>query len=280
MKNLDMPYKSGNKMKKYRRGVFFVIYSKTKTGKREYLILKRKLHWKGWEFPKGGIEEKEDHLSTIKREIKEETGLILLKIKKFDIKGKFKYKQELYDRPGVVGQTFESLYAVEVKKKKIKMDGIEHSDYLWTDFKQAFSKLTWENQKKCLELVENWFDKMKFREYITKSGVCIWIGRDKKQNENLVNIFMGKKNIIMHTAASGSPFCIIDSLKPSKQDLKEASIACARYSQDWRNYKADVSVHVFSGKTIYKRENMALGTFGVKKYKTVNVKKGDILKFK
>ena len=267
-------------MKKYRKGVFFVIYSKTKTGKREYLILKRKLHWKGWEFPKGGIEGKEDPINTIKREIKEETGLIPLKIKKFDIKGKFKYDQTLYDRPGVVGQTFESLYSVEVKKKKINMDGIEHSDFLWADFKQALTKLTWENQKKCLDLVENWFIEMKFREYTTKSGVSIWIGRDKKQNEELVNLFIGKKNIIMHTAASGSPFCIIDNLKPSKQDIKETSIVCARYSQDWRNHKTDVAVHVFSGKTIYKKNYMPLGTFGVQKHKIVKVKKEDILRFK
>ena len=267
-------------MKKYRRGVFFVIYSKTKTGKREYLILKRKLHWVGWEFPKGGIEKKEDHISTIKREIKEETGLIPLKMKKFDIKGKFEYDQKLYDRPDIVGQTFESLYAVEVKKKKIEMDGIEHSEFGWVDFNSALKLLTWKNQKKCLELVENWFNKMKFREYITKSGISIWIGKDKKQNEELINIFMRKKNIIMHTAAPGSPFCIVDSLKPSKRDLKEASIACARYSQDWRNHKANVSVHVFSGKTIYKRKNMPLGTFGVKKHKIIKVKKEDILKLK
>jgi len=40
---------------KYRKAVFVLLYSKTKKWI-EYLLLKRKLHWKGWEFPKGKIE--------------------------------------------------------------------------------------------------------------------------------------------------------------------------------------------------------------------------------
>ena len=40
---------------KYRKIVFIVTYAKLKD-KIYYLILKRKLHWKGWEFVKGGID--------------------------------------------------------------------------------------------------------------------------------------------------------------------------------------------------------------------------------
>jgi len=48
------------KKETYRKAVFVVVYRETKTGKdRKYLILKRKLHWKGWEFPKGGLEKGE-----------------------------------------------------------------------------------------------------------------------------------------------------------------------------------------------------------------------------
>ncbi len=66
---------------KHRKGIFLVTYSK-ENGKTKYLILKRKLHWKGWEFPKGGIEPGESIKKTIKRELKEETGLKPLMIKK------------------------------------------------------------------------------------------------------------------------------------------------------------------------------------------------------
>ena len=40
---------------KYRPGIFIVTYRKNK-GVIEYIILKRKMHWSGWEFPKGGLE--------------------------------------------------------------------------------------------------------------------------------------------------------------------------------------------------------------------------------
>ena len=45
-------------MDKYRKSDFIVVYSKEKD-KIKYIVLKRKLHWKGWEFPKEGMEDKE-----------------------------------------------------------------------------------------------------------------------------------------------------------------------------------------------------------------------------
>ncbi len=264
---------------KYRRGVFCVVYSRNKKGRMEYLLLKRKLHWKGWEFPKGALEKGENILDAVKREIKEETGLMPLKIKKFELSGKYKYQKELKDREGVVGQTFEALCAVEVKRGKIKL-GEEHSDYRWMNFEGAIKKLTWANQKECLRVVDNWLGLIKFKSFITKSGTFIFMGKNQQQNEELVKKFVNKKNIIMHTAARGSGFCVIDELEPSRQDIKKVSLICARYSQDWRDNKADVNVHVFDGKKVYKRKDMPIGTFGVKKFNIIKVRKKDIEKLK
>ncbi|MAH03526.1 hypothetical protein CMI39_01925 [Candidatus Pacearchaeota archaeon] len=136
---------------KYRKGVFIVTYVKTKK-EIEYLILKRKLHWIGWEFPKGGIKNKEKIIDAIKREIFEETGQKPFNIKRFKISGKYKYKKEFIDRPGIIGQTY-SLYIVEIKNRKIKLDKLEHSNYKWVDFKNAMKKLTWLNQRKTLKSV-------------------------------------------------------------------------------------------------------------------------------
>ncbi|MDP2628463.1 MAG: NUDIX domain-containing protein [Nanoarchaeota archaeon] len=136
---------------KFRKSVFIVVYSKNKN-KVEFLVLKRKLHWKGWEFPKGGIERFELKRSAVKREIKEETGLEILKVKKFNFSGKFKYSKKFPDRPNFLGQSY-SLYAVEVKKGKVKVDKKEHSDYKWLDFKKSERKLTWKNQRYCLRIV-------------------------------------------------------------------------------------------------------------------------------
>lgn len=141
---------------KYRRGIFLVVYSKFPE-EIKYLILKRKLHWKGWEFPKGGIKNNENISRAVKRELKEETGKNPLKINNFNINGKYKYQKLLKDRPGFFGQNYV-LYSAEIKYGKIKIDKIEHSNYKWLNFKSAMKKLTWKNQKKCLKVVNDWLN--------------------------------------------------------------------------------------------------------------------------
>jgi 8-oxo-dGTP pyrophosphatase MutT (NUDIX family) len=143
-------------MSKYRRGVFVVAYSKSKQkNKIEYLILRRKHHWIGWEFPKGGINLFELKRHAAKREVREETGLKLIGIRKFNVHEKYKYKKEFPDRPGKIGQTF-TLFGAEVKKGRVKIDMKEHSGFKWMTFREAERKLTWPNQKKCLRTVNNW----------------------------------------------------------------------------------------------------------------------------
>jgi len=119
---------------------------------------------------------------------------------------------------------------------------------------------------------------MNFRELKIKSGKNLLLGKNAEQNEKLAKQFIGKENVILHTAAPGSPFCIIDDLKPKKKDIKEAALVCAKYSKDWRDNKSDVLVHIFNGKNIYKEKGMKTGTFGVKKFKVIKVKKNDIKK--
>ena len=46
-----------NKNNKFRQAVFVVIYRKNNLTKNfDFLLLKRKKHWIGWEFTKGGVE--------------------------------------------------------------------------------------------------------------------------------------------------------------------------------------------------------------------------------
>ena len=139
---------------KYRKAIFAIVYSISKNSV-DYAILRRKKHWTGWEFPKGKIELFETKKMAVKREVKEETGLHILNIKKFDVEGYYDYPKKLEDRPGVIGQTY-SLFAVEVKKGRIKIDKKEHSDSEWMNFEKAIKKLTWKNQKDCLRVVNYW----------------------------------------------------------------------------------------------------------------------------
>jgi len=137
---------------KYRRGIFFVVYYLDKKGKPIYLLQKRKLHWRGWEFPKAGVNKFESKRQALKRELKEETGLKALKIVNHKEKGKYRYSKKLKDRKNLIGQTY-TLFSVQVKKEKVKLDKIEHSDYAWLDFNRTLKKITHPNQRKCLRIV-------------------------------------------------------------------------------------------------------------------------------
>jgi hypothetical protein len=87
--------------------------------------------------------------------MKEETGLNILKMKKFNYSGKYKYDKKCSHRNGAIGQTF-SLYAVETRMKDVKLDKLEHSEFKWMNFNEAMKKLTWENQRKSLNIVNLW----------------------------------------------------------------------------------------------------------------------------
>jgi len=141
----------------YRKAVFVVVYARTKKGI-EYVILKRRHHWRGWEFPKGGANFNETKKDAAKRETKEETGLKPLKVKKFNFSGRYLYKKKFADRTGIMGQTF-SLYSVLVKKGKAKIDKKEHSGYKWMSFEEAVKKVRFNNQKKSLKIVDEWLRK-------------------------------------------------------------------------------------------------------------------------
>src|SRR3989344_4192175 len=137
----------------YRKGVFIVAYA-IEDDEIYYAILHRHKHWSGWEFPKGGVEEDEDEIEAVEREVKEETGLRTLEgtIKNYHLGGKYLYKRKFSDRV-YEGQSY-SLYSVEVKKGKLKVDKNEHSDGKWMRYKEALKKLTCVNQKQCLRIVD------------------------------------------------------------------------------------------------------------------------------
>jgi predicted ribosome quality control (RQC) complex YloA/Tae2 family protein len=118
---------------------------------------------------------------------------------------------------------------------------------------------------------------MKPREFTLDSGIKIFLGKDSKSNDELMKKYSGKENTILHTIKPGSPFCVIDSVCFSKEDLKEAAIICASKSQDWRDNKKSVKLHVFTGKDAKKDKSMKQGTWGIKgKAKTIKAKRRDI----
>ena len=118
---------------------------------------------------------------------------------------------------------------------------------------------------------------LKFREYFTSLGSLVLAGRNSKNNEEIV-AQTEPEEIVLHTVKPGSPFVNIKDKKPTKQDILDAAIFCAKHSKDWRDNKEDVEVHIFKAKEIFKSKGMKEGTFGVKKFDVLKVKKFDIKK--
>lgn len=119
---------------------------------------------------------------------------------------------------------------------------------------------------------------LKFREFKTKQGTSILAGRDAESNEFLVEQCKPNEEVF-HTVAVGSPFVNIKSAKPKPDEINLAAIICAKYSKAWRDSRKDIPVHQFKGRDIYKLPLMKTGTFGVKKTKTIKVKKAEIEAF-
>ena len=120
----------------------------------------------------------------------------------------------------------------------------------------------------------------KFREFTTSSGKKVLGGKTAESNEQLIKQ-VENNEIVLHTKSPGSPFVNIKPEKGSKisqKDIRESAIFCARYSKAWKSQKSkkDVAVHYFKGKDIFKDKKMKSGTFGVKKYKEIIVRKQDI----
>ena len=49
------------------------------------------------------------------------------------------------------------------------------------------------------------------------------MGKNADSNDELVNNFRGKENLILHTVKPGSPFCVIEKLNPTSEEIKEAA---------------------------------------------------------
>ena len=121
-----------------------------------YLLLKyRNGHW---DFPKGHIENGETEEETMRREVKEETGIDDPKvIPQFLFKYRYFYKAEgeEYERRKESGNKTLIIkkvifYLTETLKKEIKLSE-EQTDFVWLEFNDALEKITYNKPKKLLK---------------------------------------------------------------------------------------------------------------------------------
>lgn len=128
-----------------------VVFRKEK-GNISYLLL----HYQAghWDFPKGNIERGEKMKETVKREIKEETG-----IEDIEFISGFKENIEYFYK--LKGQTIfktVTIFLVETKTREIKIS-CEHIDFEWLSYEEALIRLTHKNAKEILKKVNEFFYK-------------------------------------------------------------------------------------------------------------------------
>lgn len=126
-------------------------------------------------------------------------------------------------------------------------------------------------------------DYRKYRWFFTASGTLVVGGKSDEQNEIVFKHFLKKGYYILHTSSPGSPFMIIQTDRPSGEDLEETAIFCACFSKQWKhvgNEKEHISVDIFRAEQLYKTRMMKKGTFGINgEKKTLKVAPALILVF-
>ena len=103
-----------------------------------------------WDFPKGHIERGEKEIETVKREVKEETGLEDIKF----IEGFKKWVKYFFRFQGKTVFKMVIFYLVETKNKNVKISS-EHIGYKWLPYEEALEQLLFKNAKEILEEANN-----------------------------------------------------------------------------------------------------------------------------
>lgn len=108
----------------------------------------------------------------------------------------------------------------------------------------------------------------KYRWFFTRSGKLVIGGKSATQNDELLEQITALSGdyLVMHTAAPGSPFCVI--LAPlssiTKADRTECAVFTGCFSRAWRDKKTNATIDIFLSSQFVKTRTMKTGTWGVK----------------
>ena len=130
--------------------VLVFLYRKNKNGNYEYCIFYRnRLNF--WQGLSGGVEDDETLIETVKREVFEETGIIVNNIYQLstvssipvvDVMSDFFWGNDVYVVP-------EYSFGVSLEKYDIHLSN-EHKEYKWCLFDEAYEKLKFDSNKTAL----------------------------------------------------------------------------------------------------------------------------------
>jgi 8-oxo-dGTP pyrophosphatase MutT (NUDIX family) len=134
-------------------------------GRRRYLLL---LNKERWDFPKGNMEKGESELDTVRREVREETGIAKLEV----IKGFRRVIEYFYRREGknIHKQVF--YYLARANEDRVTISH-EHEDFGWFDYDESLAKLSYNNSKATLREAEKFLGARIPRESEPNQGMLL-----------------------------------------------------------------------------------------------------------
>ena len=118
--------------------------------KYEYCIFYRN-DYHFWQGLSGGVEDDEELIDTVKREVYEETGIKVKNIIKLDtissipginVNKEFNYKNNIYI-------VYEYAFGIKINNEKIKLSD-EHQEYRWSYYDEAITLLKYDSNKTAL----------------------------------------------------------------------------------------------------------------------------------
>lgn len=116
-----------------------------------FLVLHRCLNWKGWELPKGMIEENESLVDAVRREILEETGL-----REIEIVKQFDEKMRFFDKVRKKESEVTGFLVKVLGEEPVLLDNNpvkEHDGFDWVSSTEALKRLKFENTREFFKLV-------------------------------------------------------------------------------------------------------------------------------
>ena len=119
-----------------------------------------------WGFPKGHVEKGETEEETMRREIKEETGIDDLEIipgfkrqNRYYYRAKGEERKERKENGKFINITKRVVfYLAETRTKNVKVS-FEHTGYEWLGYADALKRVTYANSKKVLTKAHNHLQK-------------------------------------------------------------------------------------------------------------------------
>ncbi len=129
-----------------------VIFLERENGERRYLAL----HYPAghWDFPKGGVEDGESEEQAARREIMEETGLLIDSFVP-NFRKKIEYH---YRRAAGLSHKQVIFFLARATSDKVQIS-IEHSGYEWLTFDQAVKRLSFDNARNILREANEFLSK-------------------------------------------------------------------------------------------------------------------------